>query len=149
MGYDNYTVDGVASIAGYAYVPSLDSYLIIVAPITDFVNWTFFILMIVIVGVVLIISTIFIIAAISKRIAKPIIDTSERLKELSEGNLSDPVKIVKTGDELEILSTSLDETVTSLKMYVNKITNTLTDIADGNLTDRVHGTFRGDRNNFV
>ena len=143
-GYINFKNNGIKSVAGHCNVPGFDSYLIITAPITDLIHWNTFLVLIIGLSILLLIITIIVIATISKRIAKPIIDTSERLKALAEGNLTDPVKIVNTKDELYVLSTSLDETVKSLNMYVSKITQGLTDIADGNLTDRVHGVFQGD-----
>lgn len=81
---------------------------------------------------------------LSKILIQPIINSSERLRSLSEGNLSDPVKTVKANDELGVLTTSLEETVNNLNAYVKTITETLVNISDGNLTERVHGTFRGD-----
>ncbi len=78
------------------------------------------------------------------KITQPLESASERLKSLADGNLTDPVNIPKTQDELYELTNALQDTVNSLKLYITKITDALVNISEGNLTDRVHGSFNGD-----
>ena len=78
------------------------------------------------------------------KLTQPLESASERLKSLADGNLTDPVNIPKTQDELYELTNALQDTVSSLKIYITKITDSLVNISDGNLTDRMHGSFQGD-----
>lgn len=85
-----------------------------------------------------------IISKTSDKIIKPLESASERLKSLADGNLTDPVSIPDSNDELYELTNALQETVSSLRVYITKITDALVNISEGNLTDRVHGSFHGD-----
>jgi len=143
-GIEKIKIDGKEYIAGYSYIETLDKYIVLTAPVTDFVNKSSVILISVVAGVLLMLVASLVTSRMTKKISLPIINISQRLKTLSEGNLSDPVPSIKTKDEIGELADALGETISSLKVYVGKITTTLKDIADGNLTDRVHGSFRGD-----
>ena len=86
----------------------------------------------------------FVLNKFTKKIIKPLEGASERLKSLADGNLTDPVNIPQTKDELHELTTGLQDTISSLRIYITKITEALVNISDGNLTDRIHGSFHGD-----
>lgn len=81
---------------------------------------------------------------VARTISKPIVNTTQRLRGLSQGNLSDPVDVCYSKDEIGILSNSLEETVVSLRQYINLITVALQNISEGNLSHRVEGNFKGD-----
>lgn len=83
-------------------------------------------------------------SAFAKRITKPIISTTNRLRSLAQGNLTDPVDVWYSKDELGVLSNSLEETIVCLRQYINLITVALTQISEGNLCHRMEGTFKGD-----
>ena len=76
--------------------------------------------------------------------SKPIISTTNRLRSLAQGNLTDPVDVWYSKDELGVLSNSLEETIVCLRQYINLITVALTQISEGNLCHRMEGTFKGD-----
>ena len=134
----------INKLASFAYVPEIDGYIIMTSPVTDYVNITKISLIFICIIAILFMLAFLLVHRISKKIALPIISASERLKSLSEGNLSDPVNIAKTKDELYVLTNSLQETIIAFKSYITKITDALVKIADGDLTDRVHGAFHGD-----
>lgn len=81
---------------------------------------------------------------VARTISRPIVNTTQRLRGLSQGNLSDPVEVCYSKDEIGVLSNSLEETVVSLRQYINLITVALQNISDGNLAHRVDGNFKGD-----
>ncbi len=80
----------------------------------------------------------------SNRISKPIVSTTDRLRKLSNGDISTRVDVWYSRDELGILSNSLEETVVNLRQYINLIQVALQQIAEGNLTHRMEGNFKGD-----
>ncbi len=143
-GISNFEKDGVDYISGFSAVSEMNAFLIISAPKDSFFNTNLLILFCAGLGLIIIAGSFFFVQNLAKKISKPIVNTAERLRSLSEGNLTDPVSVVNSKDELNLLSTSLEDTVKSLKNYVNIITNSLVKISNGDLTDRVHGSFKGD-----
>ena len=99
---------------------------------------------IIVMGVVLMCLTVLFSLLFAKRITKPIISTTNRLRSLAQGNLTDPVDVWYSKDELGVLSNSLEETIVCLRQYINLITVALTQISEGNLCHRMEGTFKGD-----
>ncbi len=77
-------------------------------------------------------------------VMRPVSASSQRLKALSNGDISSPVSTVFGSDEISVLSRSLDETVSALRLYINKIDEGLNAIAQGNLTYSMDGDWRGD-----
>lgn len=100
--------------------------------------------MIALVLILLIVVTFAFAVLFSKRISKPIVSTTERLRKLSNGDINSPVEVSYSRDEVGILSNSLEETVVSLRQYINLIQVALQQIAAGNLTHRMEGNFKGD-----
>jgi len=138
-------LDGKTQVVGYSSVPDTDWILITVAPKNEFLTGTAStIATFAIAAVILFAAAIFITTIIVKNIVLPIIKTTERLKALSEGNLSDPVEVSRQKNEIGVLSSSLEETVFSLKQYIDKISDALNNIAEGNLSFEMTGHFRGD-----
>ncbi|MGN0632580.1 MAG: methyl-accepting chemotaxis protein [Oscillospiraceae bacterium] len=80
----------------------------------------------------------------AKRISTPIVKTTQRLRKLAQGDISTRVDVWYSKDELGILSNSLEETIVSLRQYINLIQVALQQIAEGNLCHRMEGNFKGD-----
>ncbi len=97
-----------------------------------------------IIGTIILIITVIFAIFFASRLSKPIISTTNRLRSLAQGNLTDPVDVWYSKDELGVLSTSLEETVFSLRQYISLITYSLTQISEGNLQYRLEGNFKGD-----
>jgi methyl-accepting chemotaxis protein len=99
---------------------------------------------IVIIGLILLTLTIVSAMFFSRRLSKPIVSATTRIRELAQGNLSAPVDVWYSKDELGVLTSSLEETIVCLRQYINLITVALNQISDGNLCHRMEGTFKGD-----
>lgn len=80
----------------------------------------------------------------SSSISKPIAATTERLRKLANGDTSSSVDVWTSKDELGVLSNSLGETVSCLRLYINVIKHGLEQISRGNLTYRMTSGFKGD-----
>ena len=63
---------------------------------------------------------------------------------LSDGDLHTEVSLVRSGDELEILTQTLDSTVESVNRYISDIQQVLTQVADGNLRTNPQVDYKGD-----
>lgn len=99
---------------------------------------------IILIAVVLLILTIVASMFFSKRLSKPIVSATKRIRLLAQGNLSAPVDVWYSKDELGVLTSSLEETIVALRQYITLITVALNQISDGNLTYRMEGSFKGD-----
>ena len=95
-------------------------------------------------AVVLLAGTIIVAVIFAKSISKPIATTTDRIRKLAQGNLTEPVDVWYSKDELGILTNSLEETIFSLRQYITLITTALTQISEGNLCHRMEGNFKGD-----
>lgn len=77
---------------------------------------------------------IFISINVASKISKPIENSAERLKLLSQGDVNTPFEITPSGDETLVLQESLYSTVETLRTYINDIRDVLEPLADGDLT---------------
>ena len=132
-------------IVGYYGSSYFDGTVVMVTNVADFTTASSSALTnIIVMGVVLMCLTVLFSLLFAKRITKPIISTTNRLRSLAQGNLTDPVDVWYSKDELGVLSNSLEETIVCLRQYINLITVALTQISEGNLCHRMEGTFKGD-----
>lgn len=144
-GTTEYNLKGNNYIVGYYNSSYFDSTVIMVTNVADFTTASSSALTnIIVIGVVLMCLTVLFSLLFAKRITKPIISTTNRLRSLAQGNLTDPVDVWYSKDELGVLSNSLEETIVCLRQYINLITVALTQISEGNLCHRMEGTFKGD-----
>ena len=132
-------------IVGYYGSSYFDGTVVMVTNVADFTTASSSALTnIFVMGVVPMCLTVLFSLLFAKRITKPIISTTNRLRSLAQGNLTDPVDVWYSKDELGVLSNSLEETIVCLRQYINLITVALTQISEGNLCHRMEGTFKGD-----
>lgn len=145
-GTYEYEYDGRDYTMGYYSVRYFDGSLIATAPSDTYVsNIAATSLRVILLILILLVIVTFAVAIIfSKRISGPIVSTTDRLRKLSNGDISTPVDVCYSRDELGILSNSLEETVACLRQYINLIQVALQQIAEGNLTHRMEGNFKGD-----
>ncbi len=144
-GSGEYNYNDTDYIAGYASTSYFGATMIVVTTVESFNTARNSALRnLIIIGAVLLAVTIIISVVFAKTISKPIVSTTNRIRELAQGNLTDPVDIWYSKDEIGILSSSLEETIVSLRQYINLITVALTQISEGNLQHRMEGTFKGD-----
>lgn len=144
-GYGEYKYGDADYVAAYSAIGDSGSVVVVSAPTDDFIQYSAknarnIIIVCVILLAAVTVFTIF----YAQTFSKPIVNTTKRLRALAQGNLSDPVDVCYSKDELGVLSKSLEETVVSLRQYITLITVALTNISEGNLCHRVEGTFKGD-----
>lgn len=81
---------------------------------------------------------------VSHKITKPIIVTTERLENLAKGDLSSPVEVFERRDETEKLSRSLKNVCTELGKYIGNITETTSEMSEGNFSYSHRMEYLGD-----
>jgi len=94
-------------------------------------------------GAVLVIS-ILIVLRLAHSISRPVKSVTGRMVALSDGDLHTEVERVRSKDELELLTQTLDETVESVNRYISDIQQVLTQVADGNLCVEPQVDYKGD-----
>ena len=92
---------------------------------------------------VLIIAGIVITLIVSK-MTRSLRIATKRIEALSEGDLTSEVKEARTGDEIEVLTNALANTVTQLNDYISNIRFILGELSNGNYTVGTNGEYRGD-----
>ena len=144
-GSEEYEYNNVKYVGGYANCSSLGATLCVVSPSDDFMTTSTNALRnILYIGTLLIIITVIASILFARKISKPIVSTTNRIRELAQGNLTDRVEVSYSKDEIGILSGSLADTIVRLRQYITLITVALTNISEGNMTHRVEGDFKGD-----
>ena len=144
-GYVTFKYDGKEYVGGYFKVATFNAKILMVTDSSEYTKTammaleSIFFVGIILLCVVMICATLF-----ARRISKPIVSATDRIRGLAQGNLTDPVDVWYSNDELGVLSNSLDETVLSLRQYINIITVALTKISEGDLCHKMEGTFKGD-----
>ncbi len=73
----------------------------------------------------------------------PLESISGKMAQIAQGDLSVVFDEEKNSMEIENLTNSINETITSLKFYIDSISNTVTAISDKNLTITIDGEFKG------
>ncbi|MBR6044676.1 MAG: HAMP domain-containing protein [Ruminococcus sp.] len=137
--------EGVKYIGGYSKCSYFGGTLCVVCPAEDFMSASSSALKnILYIGLALVIITVLVSIFVAQRMAKPIVSTTNRIRELAQGNLTDKVEVSYSKDEIGILSGSLADTIVRLRQYITLITVALTQISEGNMTHRVEGDFKGD-----
>lgn len=148
-GFANYHLEGEREFMGYAPIEGTDGWsLAVYCPSTDFLGNTYSAFgtsMIVLVITILV--TAVLAWNLGKRIGTPIKLCTERIKKLSEGDLTSPVPVINTKDETHLLANATESVVGDLTAMINDISNILKEISEGNLDVDCHshdGVYRGD-----
>ena len=84
---------------------------------------------------------------ISNAISGSINISVDRLKKLSEGDITSEVTVTNRADETQILGEALSQTVQQLKLYISDIQGFVSNIEKGNLSYASNVTYEGDFKN--
>ena len=88
--------------------------------------------------------SILLVLRLARSISQPVRGVTDRMVALSGGDLHTAVLQVRSGDELEVLTHTLGDTVESVNRYISDIQQVLTRMADGDLTAVPQVDYRGD-----
>ncbi len=92
---------------------------------------------------VLVIS-ILLVLRLARSISHPVKGVTERMVALANGDLHTEVLPVHTGDELEVMTQTLDTTLESVNRYISDIQQVLTQMAQGDLRAGPQVEYQGD-----
>lgn len=152
-GFDSYSYGGVKKFVAYAPVADTNGWgLYLAVEKSEFLKSTYIGIALVIgfVLVSLLISSL-LIRKLAISISQPIMLCTDRIRQLSEGDLHSEVPEVITGDETQILSESTRQLIGNLKSVIGDIGYCLTEMAQGNfaVSSRAEESYVGDFENIV
>ncbi len=93
---------------------------------------------------VMLLISILLILKMARSISKPVKNVTSRMISLSDGDLHTEVTHVQSGDELEIMTSTLTNTIESVNRYISDIRQVLNGVADGNLQIEPQVEYKGD-----
>lgn len=145
-GFMKYKINGVDFISAFRTVPDTDGWKIAVSENYSGVKASILTDILICGGISLVLIAIglTVVIAVSNKVVKPVIKNTNRLKLLSEGDVTTPFTNDSPRDETYILSESMVNTVETLRLYINDIRDVLSALAEGNLTVSSTLEYKGD-----
>lgn len=139
-------LDGTEYIYGYVPISSDEGWTIIVGTPTNSITSN--IIRTAVISAVLMIVCVLIIIpiirGIVKRICAPITESSVRLQLFAQGNVSAPAPKCNSNDEIQQMTESMDDMISTIGGYIRDIHSVLSAISDGDLTVTPTADFRGE-----
>jgi methyl-accepting chemotaxis protein len=81
---------------------------------------------------------------LSRRLAKPIVLMTERMKKFADGDIHSPMPQVKSKNEIGVLYDSVSESARAISFYIADISEKLGAMADGDLRTKSYSDYAGD-----
>ena len=144
-GATEFSVDGEAMLVAFSPVRGTQWSLVIQIPKSDyshFINGAM--LLSILATLAVLIVSILLVLRLARSISQPVKRVTGRMVALSNGDLHTDVLPVDTGDELEVMTQTLDATLESLNRYISDIQQVLTRVASGDLATEPQVDYRGD-----
>ena len=144
-GSTEFDIDGQQMLVAFSPIHGTQWALVIQVPKSDY-NHLINGAMIVagICTLVVLFISILLILRMARSISKPVKNVTNRMLCLSDGDLHTEVAHIRSGDELEIMTRTLADTVESVNRYISDIHQVLSDVADGNLQIEPQVQYKGD-----
>jgi Methyl-accepting chemotaxis protein len=136
---------GVHYYIAYSPVAGTNWVLLIAAPGADFLGtliWSVVLSVLVIIALQIYITKRTV--QIADQISGSLSHVTDRLTLLAAGNLKEKVVFADNNEEVEVLTTALSSTVSSLSNYIDNITGYLGLLSAGDYSKEIAGVFEGD-----
>ncbi|MCI8303775.1 MAG: methyl-accepting chemotaxis protein [Lawsonibacter sp.] len=144
-GATEFPISGKKMLVAFSPIRGTQWSLVIQIPKSDyshFINWAM--LLSVLATLVGLIISMLLILRFARSISRPVKRVTDRMVALSDGDLHTDVHPVSTGDELEVMTQTLDDTLASVNRYISDIQQVLTHVADGDLRTSPQVDYKGD-----
>lgn len=144
-GAVEFRINGEKMLVAFSPIRGTQWALVIQIPKSDynhFINGAMLIsILATLVGLLL---SMVLILRLARSISRPVKHVTERMVALSNGDLHTEVHPVSTGDELEVMTQTLDTTLESINRYISDIQQVLNDVAEGDLRTGPQVDYKGD-----
>lgn len=144
-GSTEFDIDGQQMLVAFSPIHGTQWALVIQVPKSDYnnlINRAMIVAGICTLAVLFI--SILVILRMARSISKPVKNVTNRMLGLSDGDLHTEVSHIRSGDELEIMTRTLADTVGSVNRYISDIHQVLSGVADGNLQIEPQVQYKGD-----
>lgn len=144
-GATEFVIDGQQLLVAFSPVRGTQWALVIQVPKSDYNDLIDGAMVVAgICTLVVLVISILVILRMARSISKPVKNVTRRMIALSDGDLHTEVVNIKSGDELEVMTRTLADTVESINRYISDIRQVLSGVADGNLQIEPQVEYRGD-----
>ena len=144
-GATEFVIDGQQLLVAFSPVRGTQWALVIQVPKSDYNDLIDEAMVVAgICTLVVLVISILVILRMARSISKPVKNVTRRMIALSDGDLHTEVVNIKSGDELEVMTRTLADTVESVNRYISDIRQVLSGVADGNLQIEPQVEYRGD-----
>lgn len=144
-GSTEFDIDGQQMLVAFSPIHGTQWALVIQVPKSDYnnlINGAMIVAGICTLAVLFI--SILVILRMARSISKPVKNVTNRMLGLSDGDLHTEVAHIRSGDELEIMTRTLADTVRNVNRYISDIHQVLSGVADGNLQIEPQVQYKGD-----
>ena len=144
-GGTEFSEDGKQMLVAFSPIRGTQWYLVIQVPKSDYnhlINAAMAAAILCTMAVLAV--SIMLVRRLAGSIAHPVTSVTGRMVALSDGDLHTEVVPVSSGDELEVLTRTLEATLGSVNRYISDIQQVLTQVAKGNLKVEPHVDYQGD-----
>ena len=144
-GAAEFSVDGKTVLAAFSPVRGTQWSLILQVPKADYNSYINGAMAVAVLATLLVlVVSILLVLRLAWSISGPVKSVTSRMITLSDGDLHTQVVQVRSGDELEVLTQTLEDTVESVNRYISDIQQVLTQVAEGNLAVEPQVDYKGD-----
>lgn len=144
-GATEFAIDGQKMLVAFSPVRGTQWALVIQVPKADYNNLIDGAMAVAgICTLVVLLISILLILRMARSISRPVKNVTSRMIALSDGDLHTEVRNIRSGDELEVMTRTLADTVESVNRYISDIRQVLCEVADGNLQIEPHVEYKGD-----
>ena len=144
-GATEFVIDGQEMLVAFSPIRGTQWALVIQVPKSDYdslIDEAMVLAGICTLAVLLI--SILLILKMARSISKPVKNVTSRMVSLSDGDLHTEVAHLRSGDELEVMTRTLADTVESVNRYISDIQQVLSGVANGNLQIVPQVEYKGD-----
>ena len=144
-GATEFPIDGERMLVAFSPIRGTQWSLVIQIPKADynhFINGAMLVSILATLAVLVV--SILLVLRLARSISRPVKRVTDRMVALSNGDLHTDVVPVSTGDELEVMTQTLDATLESVNRYISDIQQVLTRVADGDLRTEPQVDYKGD-----
>lgn len=144
-GAAEFSVGGQTMLAAFSPVRGTQWSLVIQVPKEDYGSYINGAMLAVMAATaVVLLFCMLLVLRLARSISRPVKSVTDRMLALSDGDLHTEVVQVHSGDELELLTGTLNATVESVNHYISDIEHVLTQVAEGNLRAVPQVEYKGD-----
>lgn len=144
-GAAEFSVEGHTMLAAFSPVRGTHWSLVIQVPKADYASYINGAMAVAVLATLVVLAvSILLVLRLARSISRPVESVTRRMVALSGGDLHTEVLQARSGDELEVLTRTLEETVASVNRYISDIRQVLTQVAEGNLRAEPQVRYQGD-----